>query len=173
MKFSDFNIEKFKNIQACSYDAGGGNVLAHLLSERRIPANFLVKGPSIEIYSSLFSNFWERNSDTLALETDLLFASTGWASEHEFNFMKQAISRGVPVIAILDHWTNYNQRFIRNDETIIPDYFLVLDDWSEKIVVDSFKKPKIIRDENFYLKNLIEAVKRNKSIPGTEKYDFI
>ena len=167
-------ISRYNHIQVCSYDAGGGNVLAHLINGLGINATYIIGGPSVEIYSARFPNLSTHNSKTLNAETDLLISSTGWQSTYEFEVMKSALERGIPVIAVMDHWVNYVERFKRAGESITPTYFLAFDDTSEDRIRERFRDPRILRSKNYYLEDVRRELEMltSKSC-GEWKYDIL
>lgn len=69
-EFEDFMVS-YSHVQVCSFDAGGGNALAHLIHEMGLKTRFAIDGPSFAIYSALFPKFSTQNSDGLYPDTDL------------------------------------------------------------------------------------------------------
>lgn len=165
-------ISKYNHIQACSFDAGGGNALAPLLKDLDNVSSFIVDGPALNIYSTLFPELHILNRKTLDVETDLLISSTGWQSSLEYETMEMALLRGIPVIAVLDHWVNYLGRFERQGKVINPTYFLAFDDASENKINQEFTSPKILRTENRYLARTLSEIRDLRTISNSRTYDF-
>ena len=44
----------------------------------------------------------------------------------------------IKVTSILDHWTNYNERFIYKKKNLIPDKILVMDKYAEKFLAKKY-----------------------------------
>ena len=167
-------ISKYNNIQVCSYDAGGGNVLAHLINGLGIDATYIIGGPSMEIYADLFPNLLSHSSEILNGDTDLLISSTGWQSTHEFEVMKSALERGIPVIAVMDHWVNYVERFEHAGESITPTFFLAFDDASEYKIREGFRDARILRSKNYYLEDVRRELEMLTSkFCGEWEYDIL
>lgn len=175
MKSLEFEevIFNYRRIQVCSYDAGGGNVLAHLIHGLGLKPTFIIDGPSLGVYTGLFPDLLSLNSKTLKSETDLLISSTGWQSVHEFKIMKTALLSGIPVIAVLDHWVNYVERFERFGETIMPTYFLAFDDASEDKIVNEFQDANVLRAQNVYLARILQEIKNLERLNTSNFYDFV
>jgi hypothetical protein len=165
-------ISKYNHIQACSFDAGGGNVLASLSKDLDIVSSFIVDGPALNIYSTLFPDLHIFNRKTLDVETDLLISSTGWQSSLEYKTMEMALSKGIPVIAVLDHWVTYLGRFEREGKVINPTYFLAFDDASENKINQEFASPEILRTENRYLARTLSEIRDLRTISNLHTYDF-
>lgn len=170
--FTEF-CSKYSQIQVCSYDAGGGNVLANLVDGLGLDTSFIVAGPSVEIYAGLFHQFSVQNKKTLDLTTDLLISSTGWQSSFEFEKIGEAVSRGIPVVAVLDHWTNYIERFERLGKKISPTFFLALDDYAEKKILHDFINPKVLKAKNFYIARILAEIENLRSSITNNSYDLI
>lgn len=166
-------VVSFSHIQVCSYDAGGGNVLAHLVQAMDLKAKYVIKGPSLAIYSALFPGFPLQNSEYLHPDTDLLISSTGWQSTHEFEIMEDALLKGIPVLAVLDHWVNYKERFVRNGKVISPTYFLAFNDESERKIRQEFEEPSVIRAPNFYLQRTLQEIRDIETQYKTKPFDFV
>lgn len=171
-KFEEILIP-YNKIQVCSYDAGGGNVLAHLVHAMSLETSFVVSGPSLAIYSSLFPSFPNQNSKLLHPDTDLLISSTGWQSSHEFEIMRLALLRGIPVIAALDHWVNYKERFVRNANSISPNYFLAFDSESENKICEEFENPIVMRVQNFYVHRILQEISKIETQNKSKIFDFV
>lgn len=166
--FENF-LKDFKRIQICSYDSGGANVLAHLALEIGLSCSFIVDGPAYKIYNTLFPNFNRLNTINISNETDLLISSTGWQSSFEFEIMEKALSKNIPIIAVMDHWVNYSERFKRYGRTVCPNYFLTFDSEAENKILQEFPEPIVFRTENRYLLNILKEIKAYNS---KKIYDF-
>ena len=175
MKLQQFEelVASFSKLQVCSYDAGGGNVLAHLVHAMNLKTSFVIGGPSLAIYTALFPEFPIQNSNYLHPDTDLLISSTGWQSSHEFEIMEIALSRGIPVIAALDHWVNYKERFEQNNKTISPTYLLAFDDESESRIRQEFQNPSVIRAQNFYMQKTLQEIRKIETQHTSKPFDFV
>lgn len=175
MKSQNFKelCSQYSHIQVCSYDAGGGNVLANLIDGLGINTSFIIGGPSVDIFSALFPRFSAVNSKTLDPSTDLLISSTGWQSLHEFEIMQEALSKGIPVVAVLDHWVNYVERFEKLGKTINPTFFLALDDYAEEKIIREFPNPNILRADNIYIKRALSEIENLRNSQTLSAYDFM
>jgi len=171
-EFEEF-VVSFSHVQVCSYDAGGGNALAHLIHAMGLKTRFAIDGPSFAIYSALFPVISTQNSDGLYPDTDLLISSTGWQSSHEFEIMEEALLKGIPVVAAIDHWVNYKERFERNGKAILPTYFIAFDDESERRIYQEFHSPSVIRVQNFYTQRVLQEIKDIETQHNSKLFDFV
>jgi len=78
----------------------------------------------------------------------------------EWNIIKEAKKQQKKVIVFLDHWVNYRERFIRNNEECLPDEIWVGDHYAERIAKDNFSNLKIKLIENPYLLDIKKQLSR-------------
>ena len=119
---------------------------------------------------------WERNFPDNKLlpinrvmdDSNTLLSGTG-AGDLE-NFARfQAKKRNIKNIAVIDHWTDYKGRFIRNEKELLPDLILVSDKYAYKQIKSIFPSTLIIQLPNNYLQleaNLVSSTRvREFQIP--------
>ncbi|MDC0587011.1 hypothetical protein OAP06_04605, partial [Gammaproteobacteria bacterium] len=118
----------------CS-DAGASNLIFSFLKHSSVSDfHFYLEGPAIELRK--FHNFdsdINQNLENMIKGCKTLITGSGWSSDVENDARKIAKKYGVYSITILDHWVNYKERFIKDDESILPDEIWVVDDHALKI----------------------------------------
>jgi hypothetical protein len=137
---------------AC-HDAGATNIiLARLRSEPSLQRRAWVGGPAQKLWEQRFGTQDLCASASAALDgAALLLSGTGWASDLEHEARRLARARGVPSIAVIDHWVNYPARFERNGETLWPDEFWVTDEDAVAEARRSFPAERIHLQPNLYV----------------------
>ena len=163
MLFSDNAlISANDSVSVICHDAGGANlVLSFLANDKPNNLKAYVEGPAIKIINSFFPDLKCENNLKSALDnTDVLISGTGWASNLEHDARKLAKSLGIKTVAILDHWVNYSERFIRNHEVIHPDEIWVADLYAFNIVQEYFPSIRVKKIKNYYLENLVIDIGR-------------
>lgn len=116
------------------------------------PAKTLYKNfklPSIETTDSL---------NTLVMKSDVVLCGSGWASDTEYNAIKLSKEANVRSVAVLDHWINYKERFIRQGFSVLPDELWVTDAYSLTLAKKLFPRTDIIMKENLYLENSAKRI---------------
>lgn len=113
------------------HDAGAANLLFAWIAASGRAADCLpvLDGPA----KSLWEKHFPERLLSQVLEDAIgsaaaVITGTGWASDLEHRARKLAQAARLPSIAVVDHWTNYRQRFVRKGETILPDTIWVADE---------------------------------------------
>lgn len=141
------------------HDAGATNILAAWLRQYTADFKIYADGPATEILMALFptQRFVESLDQCLDGASSLL-SGTGWASDLEHQARKWAKERGIYTIAVIDHWVNYEQRFSRKQEQILPDEIWLADNYALHIAEEKFPHTKLRVLPNLYLADLVEEI---------------
>ena len=152
------------------HDAGGANqILAMCAADDFSDAKAYFEGPALVS--------WSKSPAVVSLTASLeallpasktLITGTGWASSLEHNARIAARKLGIRSIAVLDHWTNYRERFIRDDSEILPDELWVVDDYAMKIAHRTFPALPIRRREDRYAEEETRRILPVSAIDGNE-----
>ena len=146
-----------------AHDAGAAN---HLLAW--YDAGLL--GPADQVRPCLAGPalaLWGGRGPVLGLEQALdgaraVLSGTGWASALEHEARRAARARGLPSVAVLDHWTNYPQRFERGGERggerVLPDALWVSDAHARALAEASFPGVPVAELPNLYLQRQAAAI---------------
>jgi hypothetical protein len=122
----------------------------------------IIEGPARKIWldnpidSKIFKLY-----DELALafeDAKTILSGTGWASTLEYDAIKLARNIEIDSIAVVDHWVNYKERFVRNEIEFLPNYIWVTDSDAFKIAKINFNNIIIKKMPNYYLSNLVENI---------------
>lgn len=133
------------------HDAGAANIIFYGLRGTVGPLRILVSGPAAAIAESCGL---VGNVDSIEAALDgaaMLLSGTGWASTLEHDSRVLARAHGIPSIAVLDHWVNYRQRFLRDSVEVLPDRWWVTDAFAEAEAGRHFPVERIERVPNAYL----------------------
>jgi len=87
-----------------------------------------------------------------------VLTGTGWASSLEHDARKLASLQHIPSIAVIDHWVNYQPRFERAGEVVLPDTIWVSDPYAADMATQIFKGIPVIELPNFYLQDMVKAI---------------
>lgn len=149
-----------------SHDSGGAEILSSYLKEKKIKAEFCIKGPAIKIFKEKIRIKKILPLNEVIKNSSSILCSTSGLSDLEYIAIKEAKKKGIKSVAILDHWINYRERFIRNNKTIIPDEIWLTDKYGLEISKKIFKKTKLKLIKNYYFidfKKKYKKIKYNKN----------
>lgn len=95
--------------------------------------------------------------------TNSVLTGTGWSSSLEHHARQTAKQLQIPSIAVIDHWVNYEERFERDDEIILPDSIWVSDQHAANLAKSIFKNTPVFELPNTYLDQIVKAITEIKS----------
>lgn len=153
-------FRKIKNIAVVCHDAGSANIIiANLLDTGRRDWLSYMRGPAEKLWNAAYPEGVIGHSLAATLEgADYLISGTGWATDIEHDARKLARSRGIRTAAVIDHWVNYSERFIRNGEEVWPDEFWVTDDYAMEIAKRTFLDQTVRMVPNLYIEKQLRDI---------------
>jgi len=156
-------------IAVVSHDAGGAEILSSWLRQNKQPYCLVLDGPAIAIFQRKLGNC-EIHSLAHAIELcDWVLCGTSWQSNLERHSIAQAKVDGKRVIAFLDHWVNYHERFQLDGVPVHPDEIWVGDVDAQKMAQNIFPEIKVVLTPNPYLKDLQIELKAVQESPNDSK----
>ena len=96
-------------------------------------------------------------------DSKILISGTGWQTDIEFNSRVIAKNKNIPSVAVIDHWTNYEGRFIFRGKKLYPDHILVSDKYAKKIAEKTFSNISVTELSNIWLKDVVDYYQNNIS----------
>jgi hypothetical protein len=152
-----------------AHDAGAAN---HLLAW--LNAGDLGEGAILPCLDGPALTLWQRSGQRHSLlgldetlkEGATLLSGTGWASDLEHEARRQARERGIPTIAVIDHWTNYRERFVRYGEVVLPDQVWVTDPHAAELARELLPGVPVQLQPNRYLQAQVAEVQALQAPPA-------
>ena len=146
-------------VAVTAHDAGAANfILGWLRDCENMDVRCCVDGPA----QTLFSEYLvERGSVPLANALNgaqILLSGTSRVSTLEHDSRILARSLGVRSIGVIDHWVNYRERFIRQDQFVLPDELWVSDGYALLEAKKYFPDTPVIQRPNRYLEQLTKEI---------------
>jgi hypothetical protein len=154
------DIEISSPLGVVCHDAGGTNQILAMLRKsgfREVCGYF--EGPAREL--------WRKVGAPCELVEDLpqlfsrvhtLITSTGWGSRLEHDARYEAQRRGIRSIAVLDHWVNYHERFVREGILVLPNEIWVVDKYALEIARQTFPGLPIVLKPDRYAEQEVERI---------------
>ena len=148
------------SVAVVCHDAGGANLVFSFLAHDKLNnLKAYVEGPAVKIFNGFFLDLQQEDSLKSALDgVDILVSGTGWATDLEHDARRLARSLKIKTVAIIDHWVNYSERFIRNDEVIHPDEIWVADLYAFNMAHKYFPNILVRQIRNHYLEDLVADI---------------
>lgn len=150
-----------------SHSAGGADLLSSWV--RRNPGHyqFYLSGPAIDIFSKKLQLDLRSEEMQTAHGVDRILATVSWESDWELQAIGLAQESTTPVVVVLDHWVNFEERYDRLKAYSPPDAIWVSDHKAAELVgKSSFTSPVEVIG-NLASLDVVEAVKIQSA--GTER----
>lgn len=163
-----------KYIGVVAHDAGGANVLSSYC--KRMPGNYryFLQGPAKAIFSKNLSVESEEDLEKFVSDCHRFLIGTSGNSDFERSLIVRARKLRKETIAILDHWTNYRERFILSGDLVLPDKFITLDKYAFQIAKQTFPECNIEEINNPYLEEFHNHfVEMTSRLPTSQKSEIL
>ena len=142
-----------------SHDAGGAEILSSWALRAQEPYCLVLDGPAIGIFQRKLGKCVSVELDKLIEQSDWLLCGTSWASDLERRAIRHAHCAGKKVVAYLDHWVNYKERFQSDgDGDALPDEIWVGDDYAYDIAVKRIPEVPVRLQVNPYIEDLQQRI---------------
>lgn len=150
-----------KKISIVANDAGASAQIFAWIKSGMIrieQCRFCLEGPAAESFQVQYSDIKLLPLEDVLIDAEILISGTGWASSLEHNARLLAKKNGITSIAVIDHWINYRERFIRENVEVMPDKIWVSDKFAYLEAKRCFPNIEIIQKKNDYLKSQVDEV---------------
>ncbi len=155
-----------------SHDTGGAEVVSSWV--RRNPQHsyrYCLKGPAVSVFKKRIGDYSvepESSLEVIVEWSDFILTGTSWASCLEKQAIKLAKKNGIKVFSFMDHWMDYSQRFILDDEKEMPDEIWVGDEYALQLAKEQLPKECINLVPNPFFEDIKEEL---SSIATPERTD--
>ena len=124
-------------------------------------------GPAQKIWREAFAGQALMSSMPEALSgAASLLSGTGWASDLEHEARCAAHRSGMRSAAMVDHWVNYEGRFVRGRSKRLPDEIWVVDDYAFSIAARTFSGCEVRLKEDAYARQMVAGVRPLAEVRG-------
>ena len=141
-----------------AHDAGGAEIVSSYARRAGLSGVTSVRGPAQAIMSRKLPTWPDVPVTEAIAQCDWLLCGTSWQSDHELTASQAARRSGKPVVAYLDHWVGYPERFTLRGEAVMPDEIWVGDQYAERIASQIFPGSPIRNVGNPYLQDIQEEL---------------
>lgn len=151
-------------IAVVAHDAGGAELLAHYVRKNGMnDVAFALEGPAHSIFQRVLGPVQTVDLDAALQSSDWLLTGSSWQSELEWRALGAARSLRKRSVTFLDHWVNYEDRFVRGGEVHLPDAIWVADHHAQAVAKSAFPGMPIENVGNPYLESIAARVATQNS----------
>ena len=155
-------------------DAGSAEIISSWLLIQNEKYLLVLEGPSLDIFNRKIRDIKVHSVETALAKSDWLITGTSVFSLLELEAIAKAKELNIKSVTFLDHWANYPQRFVRNNEQCLPDELWVGDNYAYDIAKKIFPNTKVVLEENAYFKSIkAAAIKLKKKNQYYKKSEYI
>lgn len=115
-------------IAIVAHDAGGAEILASYVAHVRPECVLALDGPAVKVFERRLGAVTTIPVADAVTRADWLLTGTGWQSDIEWHALGHARVAGKRSVAFLDHWVNFQDRFVRDGRKHLPDEIWVGDE---------------------------------------------
>lgn len=153
------------SVAVCAHDAGAASHMAAWLAPLEPQLRLFLAGPAEPLFRARLG---AATSSYPTLEellggAQVLISGTSWASDLEHRARRLARQRGIPSVAVLDHWLNYRERFQREGDEQLPDALWVADAEAAALATAAFPNVPVLQLPNHWLEGLCRTVQTLRS----------
>ncbi len=152
----------------CAYDAGAASHLAAWLAPHQQQLRPCLGGPARSLFTARLGPLPQHSLEECLDGACLLISGSGWSSDLEHKARSLARQRGIPSVAVLDHWVNYRVRFERGGEEALPDQLWVADAEAQALAQAAFPELPVLQLPNHWLAELSQAVTSSRLQPAQQ-----
>lgn len=165
MELSVREIHKIETVGIVCHDAGGAEMVSEWVLQSGLNFHACLAGPAVNIFQSKFKECKNTTLETLLRKCDWILCGSSWQSDLEKIAVKRSLALGIFVVVYLDHWVNYEDRFLSNNTLNLPNEIWVSDRYALELVNKLFPKCSVRLIDNPYIKKVkseIEAQEYNE-----------
>ena len=154
MTLSGREIHKKDIVGVVCHDAGGAEVVSEWLFQSGLDFYCCLAGPALDIFRRKFKVINNTTLDLLVNQSDWLLCGSSWQSDLEKQAIKYSIKSQKYAVVCLDHWVNYEDRFIADGTLTLPNELWVCDNYAYEIATELFPGVAIKIIDNPYFQKI-------------------
>lgn len=152
------DIEVSEPLAIVAHDAGGAEVLSSYVGRYCSSCMFVLEGPALDVFERKLGVITLTPLEEAVDKCNSLLCGTSSKSALEWRAIAAAQAVGKPVVAFLDHWVNYRQRFTRYGQWHWPDEVWAGDEIAARIARKELPELKHRLVPNAYFMDIREEM---------------
>jgi len=150
-----------------AHDSGGANYIKSFLNVNNVSAYCFLDGPATSIFNNSSKYKICNSLDQVISKTDVIMFGTGIESGFEIQALAYSKNK-ILTVSVLDHWTNYFDRFKLNNKYLLPDSIMVFDKYAYILVNEQIKNfNNLLLVDNYYIK---DQIRKSKNLTRSKDY---
>ena len=144
-----------------AHDAGAASLIFAWFESGRLSieqCRFCLEGPAAKLFKIQRPNIEFFSLKDVLTNAKTLLTGTSWSSPLEHNARILGKKNSIKSIAVIDHWINYKERFIRDHKEVLPDEIWVCDKYAYVEAKRCFPNIEIINQKNDYIKAMVDEI---------------
>jgi len=137
-----------------AHDAGAAEIISSQLRQQRAAFACTLEGAARHVFERKFGPVENLALEELVERSDWILCGTSFLSDLEWRAIVLARSAGKRVVAVLDHWINYRQRFFRHSQWAFPDEVWVGDEPGLALAGQEVPEAKAVLVPNAYFQDI-------------------
>ena len=137
-------------IGVIAHDAGAAEIISSHLRHQSLDFGCTLDGAARHVFERKLGPVATMALEDLIERSDWILCGTSFLSDLEWRAIVLARSAGKRVVAVLDHWINYRQRFFRHGQWAFPDEVWVGDELGLKNAKTDVPEAKAVLVPNAY-----------------------
>lgn len=151
-----------------SHDAGGAEILSSWVRSNPGEYSYVLAGPAVSIFQKKLGSIILVPLIDALKNGNFVLTGTSWESDLELQAISLARNLGIESATFLDHWINFEERFMSNGVLVLPDVIWVGDKEAERIAMVTFPETGILLKPNPYVMEFqLEVGKFERNHPTT------
>jgi hypothetical protein len=153
----------------CAHDAGGAELVSSWAAGSGCRVLVAAEGPARGVFKRKLPAAELVGMEAAVDAAAWLLCGTSWQSDLERRAIQRARKTGKRVVAFLDHWTDYRERFQHGGEAVLPDELWVGDEYALALSRRLLPEVPVALVPNPYLRDLaVELAARASLLPRPE-----
>lgn len=156
-----------------AHDAGGAEIISSYVKANNLKCKYTLDGPAKYVFERKIGAINNSPLEELISECNSIICGTSLISKLEWTAIKLAKKANKKSVAVIDHWVNYRERFIREGLYHFPDEVWLGDQEAVKLANSTLQEPNKKFVPNAYFEDLKQQLKtlqenKDKNNAGTK-----
>ena len=154
-------------IGVVGHDAGAVEIISSHVLREGLDCIYCLDGPAVNVVARKLGKVPLLPLDALVEQCEWMLCGTSFLSDLEWRAIWLARRAGKRSVVVLDHWVNYRQRFVRNDQWNWPDEVWVGDETAALIAKEELPEVKQTLVPNSYFLDILDQISAMSASPRT------